>query len=332
MTGTKALATGTLATGALGAEPLGSDVAAASDHPSAATPAHTHTKCLNCGTRLNGRYCHHCGQSSDDHHRSILHLAWEAIEGFTHLDGRLANTLPALLFRPGQLARDHIEGRRMRHVPPFRMFLISLLIFMFAAEWAVSGDRHATVGPAAAAAPRAGPRAYQFGDTKVVVVNKVSDLDEVARETGSEATPLARWFRSHVGRAIQNREFYLMLVFEWAHRLAVLMLPILAGLLTLSYVGQRKFYVYDHLVVAMQYLSFCFLLAATISIAPSWLSAVLIWPALIWGPFNLYLILRGAYGSSRTGAVVKAVMLWAATVITFGCLLVALLMATLNQM
>lgn len=96
--------------------------------------AEVHTECLNCGAELHGRYCHACGQGADDHHRSILHLIWEVVEDITHLDGRLMRTLPPLFLRPGQLARDHFEGRRQRHVPPLRLFLITLLIFMFSLE------------------------------------------------------------------------------------------------------------------------------------------------------------------------------------------------------
>jgi Protein of unknown function (DUF3667) len=92
--------------------------------------------CANCGATLQGRWCHACGQDSDGHKRSIGHLAWEAVEGLFHLDGRLANTLPALFLRPGALARDYIEGRIARHVPPFRVFLVALLMFILAAEWA----------------------------------------------------------------------------------------------------------------------------------------------------------------------------------------------------
>jgi hypothetical protein len=92
--------------------------------------------CANCGARLQGRWCHGCGQDSHGHKRAIGHLAWEAIEGLFHLDGRLATTLPALFVRPGTLARDYMEGRIARHVPPFRLFLVSLLVFILAAEWA----------------------------------------------------------------------------------------------------------------------------------------------------------------------------------------------------
>ena len=86
--------------------------------------------CANCGAELQGYYCHVCGQSADMHKRSIFHLFWEALEALFHFDGRLWRTMPLLFFRPGKLANDYIEGRMARHVPPFRTFLVALLLFV----------------------------------------------------------------------------------------------------------------------------------------------------------------------------------------------------------
>ena len=216
----------------------------------------------------------------------------------------------------------------MRHVPPFRMFLISLLLFMFAAEWAVNGQ-HASVDVRHAASTKA-TQSSKVSDTRVVV-EKDTDIQQIMEQEDHSHSPLRKWLRTHIARAVQNREFYSMLVFSWAHRLAVLMLPILAGLLTLSYMYKREFYIYDHLVVSMQYLAFCFLVWAVVWILPSPLSGFVMTPALIWTPFNLYLILRKAYGSSRIGAVLKAVVLWLATVTAFGCLVFGLLVFALNE-
>jgi hypothetical protein len=295
--------------------------------PSPAVPSHTHAICLNCGARLHGPFCHDCGQSGDDHHRSIGHLLWEAVEGFTHLDGRLAQTLPALLFHPGRLARDHIEGRRQRHVPPFRLFLICLLVFMFAAE-AMLGHVQPIHVQTRLTSP-ASRQAYQAGLKQAL---QDPDMAEVKTELhGAQPdVAVARWWTTHIARAAGNREYFLMLVFEWAHRLAVLLLPILAGLMTLCYVYKPRFYIYDHLVVSMQYLSFCFLVWAAVWIIPDPVQGWLFWPALIWTPLNLYLILRRAYGSRRIGAAAKALLLWLTTVASFGALLAGLLGYALN--
>lgn len=300
-------------------------LAAEAGHAASARSAPAHPDCLNCGAHLQGPYCHACGQTADDHHRSIGHLVMEVLEGFTHIDGRVARTLPALLFHPGRLALDQIEGRRQRHVPPFRLFLVTLLVFMFAAELSVrAGPQVITDGKPAVT------KAYRAGDTEVVVTDP-DHIKQALDESGGTG-PVFDWVKAHVVHAAQNKELYMMLVFQWAHRLAVLMLPILAGLLALFYQSKKQFFIYDHLVVSMQYLSFCFLLWAVIFIMPKLVSDLLVLPALIWTPFNLYQILRTTYGSGRVAAALKATTLWVCTVTVFSMLLTVLLVLILNQM
>jgi hypothetical protein len=141
------------------------------------------------------------------------------------------------------------------------------------------------------------------------------------------------WVKSHLQRALANKDYYMMVLFTWAHRLAFLLLPILAGMLALVYVGRRKhFFLYDHLIVAMQFLSFVFLISALAWILPEpargW--AVLI--ASLWAPINLYQTLRGAYGSGRLGAVVRTGFLWTSTLLLFSVLMVGLMALALAQM
>ena len=88
--------------------------------------------CPNCATPLAGPWCHQCGQKGEAYHRSIWHLIAEAFEGLTHFDGRFWNTLPRLIFRPGKLTHEYLEGHRASQIPPFRMFLIVLLLVFFA--------------------------------------------------------------------------------------------------------------------------------------------------------------------------------------------------------
>ena len=85
------------------------------------------TPCANCATPLQGPWCHVCGQSAEDFHRSIVKLTGEVIEGVLHADGRLWRTLPDLMFRPGRLTRAYLEGHRAPQIPPLRLFLVVLL-------------------------------------------------------------------------------------------------------------------------------------------------------------------------------------------------------------
>ena len=89
--------------------------------------------CPNCGAKLAGPWCHDCGQSSEEFHRSIGKLAAEAVGGLFELDGRVLRTLPDLVRNPGRLTRSYLEGHRASQAPPFRMFLVVVvLIFVVA--------------------------------------------------------------------------------------------------------------------------------------------------------------------------------------------------------
>ncbi len=374
--------------------------------------AAAHAECLNCGAALHGRYCASCGQVADDHHRSIFHLMWEAVEGLTHLDGRLARTIPPLFLNPGKLARDHFEGRRQRHVPPFRLFLITLLVFTFSMEAVMhQGGHKAEHKPAASETAKDGVitlKDEKGATTRIVLPTaadvsrwssaKVSDAQiatelkgkaAAAVEPAPEASPdddddakatakpnvtaglpsgvkidvtpidasrppvvitstnkttgveehdsvtekrIQGWFEERVAKAQAYPEYYKALVFEWAHRLAILLLPIFAGWLTLLYVYKRKFYVYDHLVVSMQFLSFVFLVSAIAWIMPKPVRDWAVGIASLWVPVNLFMLLRGAYGSGVFGAVVKTTFLWTTTVVGFSIMLVGLLALGLQQL
>ena len=297
--------------------------------------------CLNCGANLHGRYCSDCGQSSDDHKRPILHLLREGMEGLIHLDGRLIRTLPLLFFRPGQLARDHMDGRRMRHVPPFRLFLVSLFLFMLSMEVAVHGMSHGhgmTIS------------VHEGSVTRVVEATpgQMADIlsgektpEQIARgdgvtERGADQQAQSglkehfwsdprSWIRGRLQLALANPEYFELLVFTWAHRLAILLLPIFAVELMLLYSWHRQFYAFDHLMVSMQFLAFVFLVTGLAWLAPGPLRGAAISGAALWVPVNLYGLLRGAYGSGTAGALTRTIGLWLSTQIVFLVLVAGLL-------
>lgn len=90
----------------------------------------THVPCRNCGTVLQGPYCHVCGQHGHDPLRSFAHAVEDVFESFWHLDGRVFRTLRDLLV-PGRLASAYLDGRRARYLPPLRLFVILTLLTFF---------------------------------------------------------------------------------------------------------------------------------------------------------------------------------------------------------
>ncbi len=73
---------------------------------------------------------------------TVWELVREASEVLTSLDSRLWRTLALLMFRPGALTWNYLEGRRARYVAPLRLFIAASVIFFFTA--AVTADFSAT--------------------------------------------------------------------------------------------------------------------------------------------------------------------------------------------
>ncbi len=156
------------------------------------------TPCANCETPLEGTYCHVCGQLAEDFHKSVWKLTVEAVESLLHLDGRLFKTMPALFRRPGQLTRDYLDGKRAYQVQPFRMFLVILLVVIFAGHWATTtnagkaeAEGHATnsqiniVGPdgsVADQAERAEERARIVADPTLTESERAIALAAIDRD------------------------------------------------------------------------------------------------------------------------------------------------------
>lgn len=87
--------------------------------------------CKNCNTKLQGDYCHRCGQQDKQYMRSIFAVVGDLFGEIGHWDARFYRTLRGLFLTPGFLSLEFIRGRHASYVPPLRLyFFISLIAFM----------------------------------------------------------------------------------------------------------------------------------------------------------------------------------------------------------
>lgn len=89
--------------------------------------------CLNCGTGLKGPFCYFCGQPDRNFMRFFPVLLRDLMEDLLDLDSRFIRTMKPLLFKPGRLTRDYMEGRRFRYAPPMRLYIFSSIVFFLLA-------------------------------------------------------------------------------------------------------------------------------------------------------------------------------------------------------
>lgn len=101
-----------------------------------------HSACENCGSVLQGSYCHVCGQHAHSPLHNFAHAVEEVFESFWHLDGRIFRTVRDL-FVPGRVAAGYLAGHRVRYVAPLRLFVIVSLLTFFVGKATLHIDKDA---------------------------------------------------------------------------------------------------------------------------------------------------------------------------------------------
>ncbi|QYU68274.1 DUF3667 domain-containing protein [Leptolyngbya sp. 15MV] len=124
---------------AIGAAGEGALLARAVEPRHGESRGHTQeSACLNCGTALVGAHCHACGQRGHVH-RTLGAFFHDLLHGVLHFEGKTWRTLPLLVWQPGRLTREYIDGRRASYVSPIALFLF-VVFLSFAAFSALGGS------------------------------------------------------------------------------------------------------------------------------------------------------------------------------------------------
>jgi hypothetical protein len=92
-------------------------------------PQRKEKDCLNCGATVYGRYCHVCGQENIVPKETFWSMVLHFFYDITHFDSKFFETVKDLVFRPGFLSREFINGRRVRYLHPVRMYVFTSAIF-----------------------------------------------------------------------------------------------------------------------------------------------------------------------------------------------------------
>ena len=133
------------------------------------------TSCLNCEQALDTSelYCHHCGQLNSTKRLSFEDFFEEFFSGYFAYDSRFSRTMRALLFSPGKISKDYIEGKRQRYANPYKFYLsVSIIFFIL---WGMTFDFGAA--PSAHAKPGLTARAIDQDSVTTYMVMDMIDED-----------------------------------------------------------------------------------------------------------------------------------------------------------
>jgi hypothetical protein len=281
-------------------------------------PHHTASDCPNCEAVVSGNFCHECGQETVLHPPSTREFVHEFIGHYVALEGKLWKSLLLLLFRPGQLTLEYINGRRVRYIQPLRLYLTFSLIFFAVAKYgghdqvaAPAGQGHAPAAVHGRADGQGGlMREDAPGEIAEGTVDLRKSIGSVNAHWGEQADRFARM-------SPEERDKVMRTAFgSYVPYAVFLMMPLFAFYLKILYLGSGRRYG-EHLLFALHVNAFAFLALTLLMLVPDLLGIV---SFVLWLWLLLYtpVAMRRVYGGSRLVTGVRWLVLMALHVTGMG--------------
>lgn len=267
------------------------------------------SRCANCSAVLGGQYCGQCGQRASGRLIRFPDLLREAFGDLFEVDSRLWRTLIPLAIRPGQLTRDYLMGRRVRYMPPFRMYLVLSLLFFLVAFFNPR-ERMPILFEAAPAAPQEQPSDPPL-DVDIEGECSFEDYDPNAMPGWlSRRLTKERLIAVCVDVFAQGETGVRSLLSKMVENIPAglfLLLPVMAFILMAIHPLSGRYYV-EHLLFVVHFHSFIFLiltldsaLARTVN-PDGWtdtIAEIAVLGTIIYIPVYLYKSLRRVYESGH---------------------------------
>jgi hypothetical protein len=275
--------------------------------------AHDTSHCLNCGSATAGNFCQQCGQETTLHVPSAREFLHEFVGHYVALEGKLWKSLGLLLFRPGRLTREYIEGRRVRYVLPLRLYLTFSIIFF--AMMKLSGAHVAKMDDEAAkprtevhAQDKARDKASGDDDESGDAAIKIGDYDGPRAALSSISPKLASKVEKFDSLSSSAKEHQLKSAFfGYAPYAVFCLMPLFAAFLKLLYLGSGRRYG-EHLLFALHSNAFAFAMLSLLVLIPKGIPYL--GSALgLWLVFYLPTAMRKVYGGSRKVTFVRWIVL-----------------------
>lgn len=95
------------------------------------SPLRSEKDCLNCGSPVEQRFCPKCGQENVEIRPKFHHLISHFFADLFHYDSGFWKTMKTLLFKPGIIVREYLNGKRKSYVEPVKLYIFVSFIAFF---------------------------------------------------------------------------------------------------------------------------------------------------------------------------------------------------------
>jgi hypothetical protein len=243
------------------------------------------------------RFCGGCGQETTVKPPTMGEFAQQLGGAYLSTEGALWRTLKLLLFKPGELTRQYLQGRRKHFVLPLRLYLTISVITLLLLRVLTGGAAEAI------------KLDVDMSKGEYSVFNFGSDMNATMKDGVFSCVGLPAWLCKRLQRRMDVDAKGLQQQQAQLSERAVAntgpamfaMLPVFALLMKLLY-WQRRLHYTEHLVFALHLHAFWFVALALAS--P--LSPLPVWLPLLAVPVYGLLAMRRVYGGGWWGLLLRA--------------------------
>ncbi len=252
--------------------------------------------CPNCDQPIKENFCPACGQPATDYRASLGRLIKDFFSDYLHLESRLFRTVIPLLIKPGFLTREYMDGRRQRYIRPIRLYLVATIVSLVLISMKLAG-----VLSTSATYQRQADHVIATADTSALMSNDIytsladsmgwqafrptiarrvegarARVRQARRDSTLSIDSLATgprpfsYYLNSFGAQMNDEEFRAAVFTRFVSNIPKVMfffLPVFALLLKVFYIRRKRFYV-EHLIFALHFHAFLFLITAAAVTTP----------------------------------------------------------------
>lgn len=263
--------------------------------------------CANCGATVATEFCGYCGQHTGPRLLSMRELLADIVEDQLSVNGTFVRTAVPLVTKPGMLTREYLQGRVVRYIPPFRLFLVCMAAWLLAVTYQVHRQQ-----PAIERAVRERIVAEQAENARLGRPTKPVQLMKLPIDTAwlpvfarAPLRPVARRYAEinamEPGAAVS---LVVGAFLRSSTRLMLVLMPVVAGLLQLLYIRRRRLYA-EHFVFTLHLHAFWFLVMGAAALLPSALPVQI--ASNLWLAVYTLLAMKRVYGDGWTSTFAHCV-------------------------
>ncbi len=298
--------------------------------------------CQNCGNTVEEHYCPKCGQENTETRQSFHYLFTHFVEDLVHYDGSFWKTLKNLLFKPGVLTKDYLDGKRKKYVAPVKLYIfVSFFVFfagglvskfMYNDNDVVKNGKTVNYGGIKITPPQ------EFNDSLLNTLDKKEVRKTVnLKDYDSIQLSLPEYERDKgIAKAVNRKlagstekysekDFWVKLVDSFKSNFQTflfLYMPVFAFCMWLFH-SKKKWYFFDHGIFTLHYFSFMligfFFITSVfeplsyISILQNWffdiVFGIIAFIIFLWMFIYFFKAHRKVYGYSRTNTLFRGLFL-----------------------